>query len=324
MPLLATAHVASSRAPHAHSAAVDSSALHMTSVVSANWQLLADYQPRDKEQALPFLLDSIAALQDNVVQLSLECVREEALLSATSRRLQQLENEVSTCVSGAADAESAEDRKAYYDVVRKLWMERSLLQKDEVRMLERLRQLLESKSKLRAQLLDKQQAMLTLGLMVPTRVACSVQSQRALTRRPQLSRRSCRCPVPGCPCSYIDSIVALRAHLDKAHGIVMQDIVDSQGATPPSQAPQLSASCRDSFQAGMLSSRTSCESRPLCCSPPTPPACARRPSLSRRVCMLPLRCFICLSSRCRIFCHCFKASMTCPSGGIARCIARSS
>ena len=127
-------------------------------------------------------MDAIAALQDTIVQVSLECVQAEVLLAATSRRLQQLEDDASACVTGAADADSVEDRKAcvlafhvcvfcnalcrYYDVVRKLWVDKALLQKDETRMLEQLRKQMETRAKLRAQLLEKQQALLTLGLTV--------------------------------------------------------------------------------------------------------------------------------------------------------------
>jgi hypothetical protein len=111
-------------------------------------------------------LDSIAVLQDNIVRVSLHCVQAETQLAATSRRLQQLERDIDACVAGASDADSLDDRKAYYDAVRKMWVDKALLQKDELRMLEQLRKQLDAKSKLRAQLLDKQQTLLTLGLTV--------------------------------------------------------------------------------------------------------------------------------------------------------------
>jgi hypothetical protein len=57
-------------------------------------------------------LDAIAALQENIVHVSLECVQAETVLAATSRRLQQLEDDINACVAGAADADSVEDRKA--------------------------------------------------------------------------------------------------------------------------------------------------------------------------------------------------------------------
>jgi hypothetical protein len=178
MPLLATAHASILRPSLTYTPAFDASTHQMTSTVAANWQMLADYQPRDKEQAMPYLLDSIAAIQDSIVHVSLQCEQQESLLAATSRRLLQLENDINACVAGAADAESADDRKVYHDVVRKLWMDKGLHQKDEVRMLEQLRHMLESRNKLRSQLLDKQQALLTLGLTVrhplPSLIFCNI------------------------------------------------------------------------------------------------------------------------------------------------------
>lgn len=140
----------------------------MAANVAANWQLLVDYQPRDKDQtpSLFYLLDAVAALQESIVRASLDCVREETLLEATNRRLQELENDINACIAGASDAVSLEDRKLYYDIIRKMWADRALLQKDEIRMLEQLRKQQESKGKLRAQLLDKEQSLLTLGLTV--------------------------------------------------------------------------------------------------------------------------------------------------------------
>ena len=166
MPLLSTAHASITRPSPACTPALDTSTYQMTSAVAANWQMLADYQPRDKEHAMPYLLDSIAVIQDNIVSVSLECEQQESLLAATSRRLLQLDSDINACVAGAADADSVDDRKVYHDVVRKLWLEKGLLQKDEVRMLEHLRHVLDSRNKMRAQLLDKQQALLTLGLTV--------------------------------------------------------------------------------------------------------------------------------------------------------------
>lgn len=148
--------------------AIDSSSNYVAATVAANWQLLVDYQPRDKDQtpSLFYLLDAVAALQESIVRASLDCVREETLLEATNRRLQELENDINACIAGASDAVSLEDRKSYYDIIRKMWADRALLQKDELRILEQLRKQQESKGKLRAQLLDKEQSLLTLGLTV--------------------------------------------------------------------------------------------------------------------------------------------------------------
>jgi hypothetical protein len=148
--------------------AIDATTNHVAAAVAANWQLLVDCQSRDKDQAasLPYLLDAVAALQEGIVSVSLECLQAETLLSATSRRLQDLECDIDACIVGASDAASGEDRKSYYDVVRKMWVDKALLQKDEIRLLEQMRNQLEIKNKLRAQLLDKEQALLTLGLNV--------------------------------------------------------------------------------------------------------------------------------------------------------------
>ena len=104
---------------------------------------------------------------------SLDCARAETLLEATHNRLQELENDIAACSAGASDAESVEDRRSYHDIIRKMWMDKALLQKDELRMVEQLRKQLEGKSRLRQQLLDKQQALLTLGLTVHVFVAPS-------------------------------------------------------------------------------------------------------------------------------------------------------
>ena len=167
-PSVKGAHVSSFYHVSSAAAALDSTTNHTAATVAANWQLLVDYQPRDKDHAgsLPYLLDAVAAMQENIVRVSLECVQAETFLDATSRRLQELEKDINACVTGASDAASVDDRKSYYDIVRKMWADRALLQKDEVRMLEQLRKHQESKNKLRAQLAEKQQALLTLGLTV--------------------------------------------------------------------------------------------------------------------------------------------------------------
>ena len=175
LPVVASAargvHVSTYHHPLHNSAAantIDSTSNQVAATVAANWQLLVDYQPRDREQAasVPYLVDAIAALQETIVHSSLECARAETLLEATNRRQQELDNDINSCTIGASDAASVEDRKLYHDIIRKMWVERALLQKDEIRMLEQLRKQLESKGKLRTQLLDKQQTLLTLGLTV--------------------------------------------------------------------------------------------------------------------------------------------------------------
>jgi hypothetical protein len=170
VPAVAGAHTSTFHHLHpaASAAVTDSMANQIAASFAANWQLLVDYQPRDRDQtaSFPYLLDAIAALQESIVCASLECVQADTLLEATTRRLQQLEDDISSCIRGASDACSAEDRKSYYDIVRKMWVDKALLQKDEMRLLEQLRKQQESKNKLRTQLLDKQQALLTLGLTV--------------------------------------------------------------------------------------------------------------------------------------------------------------
>ncbi len=173
LPTMAPAsssHVSTFHQLHASAAAtaIDSTANQIAATFAANWQLLVDHQPRDRDHtaSFPYLLDAVAALQESIVGASLECVRAETLLEATTRRLQELDEDIGSCIRGANDASSVEDRKSYYDIVRKMWVDKALLQKDEIRLLEQLRKQQELKNKLRTQLLDKQQALLTLGLTV--------------------------------------------------------------------------------------------------------------------------------------------------------------
>jgi hypothetical protein len=73
------------------------------------------------------------------------------------------------------DTSNADDRKPYYDAIRSLWTQKSSLQSQELALLAQLKQQQDAKSSLRSQLLDKQRALLQLGLAV--------------------SRRTCHCPV---------------------------------------------------------------------------------------------------------------------------------
>ncbi len=94
----------------------------------------------------------------------------------------------------AQDAADPDDRKRYYEVVRAMWNAKNSLQAQELELLQQLKHHQDVKASLRAQLLEKQQALLQFGASI--------------------SRRTCLCPVQAC--ASLDIRLQHRTHLSRA------------------------------------------------------------------------------------------------------------